>query len=341
MLSALTLALQQSEAQLARFLEKVSTRTNIPKDELLQMWESSSQEPGLASQEAVVEQPEVTQLVQPPIPEQAKPVEKIVEQAPPQVIQPPPIVPLEQAPPQVEKSKKVIIEDEEDIPVPPPVVTKSNKVIIEEDEDDVKQSPPPPPPQQSSRCRHIMVSGKSKGQPCGAPARENGFCTKHKSSAPPEPAPKPAQEQVPKPVEQKPVPKPAQEPIPVIEKVDPPVQEKPTIEKKVKTPPKVPQVEHVKLTTLEEEKRIDFRVKVRDFILDNKKYPEAPVKTYKDFLLVEGTRVVLNSDKSAVLGYLDTKDNLVRVPTKDTDKVVLEYGIIFDASHISDSDIDD
>ena len=350
MLSALTLALQQSEAQLARFLEKVSARSNIPKEELLQMWEHSAPEV-ISAPDVVVPIPEVQQEVAPAVVEP-----QVIE--PPKVVVEPPKVVVE---PPVEKPKKVVIEEDED---EAPVIPSKPSKIVEEDDD----VPPPPPvqpaqKQDSGRCRHIMVSGKSKGQPCGAPARENGFCNKHKSSAPPvpsvppvaqvSPAPSvpsvaPVPQAVPEPVVEKPMPvveKVAEKVVipvekPVIEKV----VENPSIEKKVKTPPKVSQaapVEFIKLTTREEEQRIEFRVKTRDFILDNKKYPPAPVTSYKDYTLVEGTRVVLSTDKSSVLGYLDAKDNLVRVPTKDTDKVVLEYGIPFDASHISDSDIDD
>jgi hypothetical protein len=179
---------------------------------------------------------------------------------------------------------------------------------------------------QSERCRHIMVSGKFKGKPCGAPSKVNGLCNKHKPSGK----------------------QPVSQPVQKIE--EPVVQLVPAVasrgEMKTKTPPKeyTPQlapVEFVKLTSREEEKRIEFRVKTRDYILDHKVYP--PVQTIKvqNYTVVEGTKVVLNDEKSVVLGFLNEKNELVRQPTPATDKVVLDYGIAFDVSHISDSDIDD
>jgi hypothetical protein len=216
-----------------------------------------------------------------------------------------------------------------DAPVktPVPAVQKSAPVQEEEDEDEdfpeiVEDIP-------LGRCRHIMVAGKSKGKPCGASAKENGLCTKHKKStnqAPPPTAPTTT---------------PTTTPITTLPQEESPIVAK---EKSVPTPPKKsiePTVEFIKLTSREEEKRIEFRVKTREYLLNNKVYPPLEVEECKEFTLVKNTRVVVNKEKTSVLGYLSEKDELIRQPNPATDKVVLDFGIQFDVSHISESDIDE
>ena len=298
MLNLITSALQDTEVRLNRFLALLSTRTGLSPQEIAQIWADAAP---VAEQPIPVAAPAIEKVVAAPVAEQPIPVavpviEKVV--AAPVVEQPIPVTA-----PVIEK---VVV-------APPPVVQAPPPADQKNDDDDlpmVKSS------SVSSRCRHIMVAGKSKGQACGAPAKENGYCTKHKTSS---------SGAVENKVEAKPEVK---------------VEHKP--KPKEPTPPKEePPVEFVKLTVREEEKKIEFRMKKRELLLDHSDYPPVPTCVYKKYTLVEDTRVVLNDEETTILGYLDAKDQLMRTPTPETDKIVIKYGLPFDTSHISDDDIDD
>jgi hypothetical protein len=282
MLNLITSALRDTEAHLTRFFALILERTNLSEQEIQQIWNDAASATVIPSPPSPLPPPSspIAEEQQPPSP----PSPPIAENPPVVVSQPPPVV-VSQPPPVV--GKKVEVVDDDDIPV-------------------VKSG--------SLRCRHIMVAGKSKGQPCGAPAKENGYCNKHKTSSS------------------------GVSPSGVVE----PKVEAPKSKPKEPTPSKEePPIEFVKLTVREEENKIEFRMKKREMLLDHKDYPPVPTCVYKTFTLVEETRVVLNEEETAVLGYLDAKDQLVRTPTAETDKIVLKYGLGFDTSHISEDEIDD
>lgn len=287
MLNLITSALQDTEARLNRFLTLLSTRTGLSPQEIQQIWADAAVTAPVVEQPAPVVVPVIPEppiAVAAPVVSTAPVIEKVV-------VAPPPVV---QAPPPADQK-----DDDDDIPM-----TKSTSASSSS----------------SSRCRHIMVAGKSKGQPCGAPAKENGYCTKHKTSSSGV-------------VENKPE-------VKVEAKPEVKVEHKP--KPKEPTPPKEePPVEFVKLTIREEEKKIEFRMKKRELLLDHSDYPPVPTCVYKKYTLVEDTRVVLNDEETTILGYLDAKDQLVRTPTPETDKIVIKYGLPFDTSHISEDDIDD
>jgi hypothetical protein len=312
MLSTVFSALQHAESRFSRFINAVSMRTGLTQQQLLQIWdepESStpSIDPGLSLCQPKAEPPKAE-------PPKAEPPKAEPPKAEPPKVEPPKAEPPKVEPPKVEPPKA------EPPKVEPPKARE--EFVIEEEEFSMEEEVQTKP----GRCRHIMVSGKSKGSPCGAPAKENGFCNKHKSSAP----------QV--------------KEHPKVEQVQPQVKEvikEPMIKEQAvrqKTPPKsVEQApeEFIKLTNRLEEKKIEFRVMTREILLDQKVYPPIPTKALKSYLVVENTRVVVDAQKTNVLGYLNDSDELVREPIPATDKVVLDYGIPFDASHISDSDIDE
>ena len=224
------------------------------------------------------------------------------------------------------------------------LIEEVEEEILIEDEEEVQEQLQVSVVKQT-RCRHIMVSGKSKGSVCGSPAKENGLCAKHKSSTT---ATEPVKILVKEPVKA-PVKEVAKAPVKEVAKVPVKAPVKEVV--KQKTPPKIAEKiiekvqstpeEFIKFTNRGEEKKIEFRLMARDLLLDQKVYPPVPTTLYKSYVIVEKTRVVVNSEKTSIQGYLDDKDELVRRPTLATDKVVLDYGISFDTSHINDSDIDD
>jgi hypothetical protein len=215
-----------------------------------------------------------------------------------------------------------------------------------------------PKTETKTRCIHLMVRGKKEGQPCDAPIKAGTpYCSKHQKAETdkkmiiveddeeekvevkvPEPVKVvPQVVKVPEPVKNEPEPA---KPEPVVKK-----QEKSTSEKKpaAKKPVVKKEEEFVatQIMTVEDTKKLEFRVTKREYDLNHKEYPAVESDQHGEYVVVKDTLVVLNEGKTEILGYLNEKNELVRTPNRATDRVVIEYGLPFNTEHMSEDDIDE
>ena len=159
-----------------------------------------------------------------------------------------------------------------------------------------------------SRCIHLMVRGKNEGKECGNPSKSGtSYCTKHQTAVKDEKKILIEEEEI------------VKAPTLVLEKV--------CVVKELEQ--KKADFEADTVMTVEEAKRLDFRVKQREFNLSNKKYDTFEVEKNEDHYMIKGTNIVVSEKGEEILGYLNDKEVLIRGPNRATDRAVIEYGIPF------------
>lgn len=210
------------------------------------------------------------------------------------------------------------------------------------------QAPAPAPVSDAKpRCVHLMTRGKNEGKECGNPSKSGtSYCAKHQpAKVVLEEEEKPEKKPVKEEKEEKPV-KEEEEPEkkeekPVKEEEKPVKEEKKEEEKKSK---KVVPEKHLRVKeydesfeaatvmTVTEAKRLDARIKDREFNL-HKSYPPAEIVAKGPHRVIAGTDVVVNESGSEILGYLEG-ETFVRSPNRATDRATVDYGLPFNSDGV-------
>lgn len=208
---------------------------------------------------------------------------------------------------------------------------------------------PPVQTEAKPRCVHLMTRGKNEGKECGNPSKSgSSYCAKHQPSKvilEEEEKPEPKEEKVEKPVEkhEKKEEKPAEK----VEKhekqekqEEKPAEKKEEKEKKKKVvPEKQLQVkeydqsfEAATVMTVTEAKRLDARIKDREFNLQ-KSYPQVEIVIKGPHRVIAGTDVVVDEKGAEILGYLEG-GTFVRSPNRATDRATVDYGLPFNSDGV-------
>jgi hypothetical protein len=85
--------------------------------------------------------------------------------------------------------------------------------------------------------------------------------------------------------------------------------------------------------TVEEAKRLDFRIKQREYNLAHRTYSSFETERCCGYLVICGTPIVLNESRTEIMGYIENQ-KFVRAPNRVTDRAVIEYGLPFNADDI-------
>lgn len=93
------------------------------------------------------------------------------------------------------------------------------------------------------------------------------------------------------------------------------------------------QFEASTVMTVEEAKRLDFRIKQREYNLAHRTYNTFESERCCGYLVIKGTPIVLNESQTEIMGYLHNQQ-FVRAPNRATDRAVIEYGLPFNADDI-------
>jgi hypothetical protein len=215
------------------------------------------------------------------------------------------------------------------------------------------QAPAPAPVSDAKpRCVHLMTRGKNEGKECGNPSKSGtSYCAKH------QPAKVVLEEEEEKPVKEEKKPEKVEkqeEEKPVKEEKKPekvekqeeekPVKEEKKPEKEEKSKKVVPEkqlrvkeydesFEAATVMTVTEAKRLDARIKDREFNLQNKSYPPAEIVAKGAHRVIAGTDVVVNESGSEILGYLEG-ETFVRSPNRSTDRATVDYGLPFNSDGV-------
>ncbi len=218
------------------------------------------------------------------------------------------------------------------------------------------QEKPPVQTDTKPRCVHLMTRGKNEGKECGNPSKSgSSYCAKHQPSKvileeddKPEPKEEKPVEKVEKPAEkvekvEKKEEKPAEKE--KVEKQDEKNEEKPAEKKEEKekkkkvVPEKQLQVkeydesfEAATVMTVTEAKRLDARIKDREFNLQ-KSYPPVEIVTKGPHRVIAGTDVVVDEKGAEILGYLEG-GTFVRSPNRATDRATVDYGLPFNSDGV-------
>jgi hypothetical protein len=214
-------------------------------------------------------------------------------------------------------------------------------------------------PEVKTKCIHVMVRGTKEGQACGVSVKAGtSYCSKHQKNVAEKNDKKmlivdeeddkkeqPVKETV-APVKETVAP--VKETVAPVKETVAPVKETPSKQeksqnksvKKSDSKKKENEFSAVQIMTVEDTKKLDFRVSQREYNLDHKKYTPVEAEKVGDYMLVKNTKVVLNDEKTSVLGYLDEQNQLICSPNRATDRVVIDHGIPFDTTNIED-DIDE
>jgi hypothetical protein len=328
---------QEAEERLDRslqaFMNSIVRATGYPKEKLHELWIQA-----LDPKEPKEEKEEPT--TPPPSPALAPVTEKAAP-AP--------------APAQVQVSAPAPVQVQASAPEKPPAPAPVQAPA---------QEKPPVQTETKPRCVHLMTRGKNEGKECGNPSKSgSSYCAKHQPSKviledeekpaekvekPVEKVEKPA-EKVEKPVEkvEKPVEK-VEKPVEKVEKQEEKKEEKPEKpaekkeekEKKKKVvPEKQLQVkeydqsfEAATVMTVTEAKRLDARIKDREFNLQ-KSYPPVEIVAKGPHRVIAGTDVVVDEKGAEILGYLEG-GTFVRSPNRATDRATVDYGLPFNSDGV-------
>lgn len=310
---------QEAEERLDRslqaFMNSIVRATGYPKEKLHELWiqalDPKNEEPKEPKEEKVEPTTPPPSPALAPVTEKAAPAPVQVQvqvSAPAPVIAPAPEKPQIQAP----------------APTQAPVQTEAKP-----------------------RCVHLMTRGKNEGKECGNPSKSgSSYCAKHQPSKvilEEEEKPEPKEEKVEK--VEKPVEK-VEKPAEKVEKQEEKKEEKPEKpaekekEKKKKVvPEKQLQVkeydqsfEAATVMTVTEAKRLDARIKDREFNLQ-KSYPPVEIVIKGPHRVIAGTDVVVDEKGAEILGYLEG-GTFVRSPNRATDRATVDYGLPFNSDGV-------
>lgn len=308
---------QEAEERLDRsleaFMNSIVRATGYPKEKLHELWIQA-----LDPKEPKEEKEEPT--TPPPSPALAPVTEKAAP-APVQVqVQAPVVAPAQEKPP---------------APVQAPAPTQAPAPVQAPVQTEAKP-----------RCVHLMTRGKNEGKECGNPSKSgSSYCAKHQPSKvilEEEEKPEPKEEKPAEKVEKK-----EEKPVEKVEKhekqekqEEKPAEKKEEKEKKKKVvPEKQLQVkeydqsfEAATVMTVTEAKRLDARIKDREFNLQ-KSYPQVEIVTKGPHRVIAGTDVVVDEKGAEILGYLEG-GTFVRSPNRATDRATVDYGLPFNSDGV-------
>jgi uncharacterized Zn finger protein (UPF0148 family) len=173
------------------------------------------------------------------------------------------------------------------------------------------------------RCVHLMARGKNEGKECGNPSKSGtSYCAKH------QPAKVVLEEEDDMPA--KPEEKEKEKEKPEKEKEE--KKKKVVPEKQIQVKEYEESFEAATVMTVTEAKRLDARIKDREFNLQ-KSYPPVEMVAKGPHRVIAGTDVVVDEAGTEILGYLEG-ETFVRSPNRATDRATVDYGLPFNSDGV-------